>query len=57
MTKAQTSGPDGGFEISDELAMQITNMNKWYNSFDVLKDINLAVHKGERVPTLRAKPR
>ncbi|KAA5605058.1 amino acid ABC transporter ATP-binding protein [Roseospira marina] len=29
--------------------IQITDMNKWYGSFHVLRDINLTVHKGERI--------
>ena len=36
-------------KISDEIAIQITDMNKWYGSFHVLKDINLTVHQGERI--------
>ena len=35
--------------ISDEVAIQITNMNKWYGDFHVLRDINLTVNKGERI--------
>ena len=36
-------------EISDEVAVQITGMHKWYGSFHVLKDINLTVNRGERL--------
>ncbi len=36
-------------KISDEVAIQITGMNKWYGSFHVLKDINLTVNQGERI--------
>jgi general L-amino acid transport system ATP-binding protein len=35
--------------VSDEVAIQIENMNKWYGSFHVLKDINLTVYRGERI--------
>jgi len=35
--------------ISDEIAIQITNMNKWYGEFHVLRDINLTVNRGERI--------
>jgi general L-amino acid transport system ATP-binding protein len=35
--------------ISDEIAVQITGMHKWYGDFHVLKDINLTVNKGERL--------
>ncbi len=36
-------------QASDEVAIQITGMNKWYGSFHVLRDINLTVHGGERI--------
>ena len=35
--------------ISDEMAIEINNMNKWYGDFHVLRDINLSVFKGERI--------
>jgi general L-amino acid transport system ATP-binding protein len=35
--------------VSDEIAIQITAMNKWYGSFHVLKDINMVVNRGERI--------
>ena len=35
--------------ISDEVAVQLTNVNKWYGDFHVLKDINLTVNRGERI--------
>ena len=35
--------------VSDEVAIQITNMNKWYGEFHVLRDINLTVYRGERI--------
>src|SRR5437588_1513135 len=30
-------------------AIEIINMNKWYGEFHVLRDINLAVDRGERI--------
>ncbi len=36
-------------QVSDEVAIQITGMNKWYGQFHVLKDIDLTVHRGERI--------
>ena len=36
-------------KVSDEVAIQITNMNKWYGQFHVLRDVNMTVHKGERI--------
>ena len=35
--------------VSDEVAIQITGMNKWYGAFHVLKDIDLTVNRGERI--------
>ena len=35
--------------ISDEIMINMDNVNKWYGSFHVLRDINLTVHKGERI--------
>ena len=36
-------------QVSDEVAIDIHNMNKWYGNFHVLRDINLTVHRGERI--------
>ena len=36
-------------EISDEIAIQIQNMNKWFGTFHVLRDIDLTVNRGERI--------
>ena len=36
-------------KVSDEVAIQITGMNKWYGAFHVLRDINMTVMKGERI--------
>jgi general L-amino acid transport system ATP-binding protein len=35
--------------ISDEVAIQIKEMHKWYGTFHVLKNINLEVNRGERI--------
>ncbi len=32
-----------------DVMIELTNVNKWYGSFHVLKDINLTIRKGERV--------
>jgi len=34
---------------TNELAVQLTDVNKWYGEFHVLKDINLNVAPGERI--------
>jgi general L-amino acid transport system ATP-binding protein len=36
-------------ELSNEVAIAISHMDKWYGDFHVLRDINLSVHKGERI--------
>jgi len=43
MAQAQT------VSASDDVAVQITGMNKWYGTFHVLRDINMTVAKGERI--------
>ncbi|TCO71531.1 amino acid ABC transporter ATP-binding protein [Rhodovulum euryhalinum] len=35
--------------VSENVAIQITNMNKWYGAFHVLRDINLTIYEGERI--------
>ena len=35
--------------VSDEVMIEMSGVNKWYGQFHVLKDINLTVHKGERI--------
>ena len=34
---------------TSEIAVQISGMHKWYGEFHVLKNINLTVHRGERI--------
>ncbi|TRD23341.1 amino acid ABC transporter ATP-binding protein [Palleronia caenipelagi] len=36
-------------QISDEVAIEIQKMNKWYGAFHVLRDIDLTVYRGERI--------
>jgi general L-amino acid transport system ATP-binding protein len=36
-------------KVSDEVAIDMIGVNKWYADFHVLKDINLRVMKGERI--------
>ena len=39
----------GRMEVSDEIAIQMINMHKWYGDFHVLKNIDLTVNRGERI--------
>ncbi len=34
---------------SDDVLIQMVGVHKWYGAFHVLRDINLTVHKGERI--------
>ena len=36
-------------QVSDHVAVQIENMNKWFGAFHVLRDIDLTVYEGERI--------
>ena len=36
-------------QISEEVAISIQSMHKWFGEFHVLKDINLTVNRGERI--------
>ena len=47
MADPETS--QGEMSISDEVAIQIVNMHKWYGAFHVLKDIDITVYRGERI--------
>ncbi len=35
--------------IGEEVAIQMLSVHKWYGDFHVLKDIDLTVHRGERI--------
>ena len=35
--------------VSDEVAIEIVKMNKWFGTFHVLRDIDLTVNRGERI--------
>ena len=36
-------------QVSDKVAIEIRDMNKWYGQFHVLRDVNLTVYEGERI--------
>ena len=38
--------------ISDQVVIELTDVNKWFGDFHVLKDINLSVNAGERIVIL-----
>jgi general L-amino acid transport system ATP-binding protein len=41
--------PTKPLTVSSEVAIEISNMNKWFGDFHVLKDIDLTIYKGERI--------
>lgn len=49
VTEIEREVDRSNMQVSDEVAIQITNMNKWYGAFHVLKDINITVNRGERI--------
>ena len=44
-TQSQTQTP----AQLGETAIEIAKLNKWYGTFHVLRDIDLTVHRGERI--------
>jgi general L-amino acid transport system ATP-binding protein len=44
---AQANG--GQMQVSDEVAIQLVGVHKWFGEFHVLKDLNLTVNSGERI--------
>ena len=48
--EAKAPKRSSGMTVSDtDVAVEITDMHKWYGDFHVLKDINLKVMRGERI--------
>ncbi|WP_282569254.1 amino acid ABC transporter ATP-binding protein [Aliiroseovarius sp. S1339] len=45
----ETHADRSKMEVSDEVAIEIRDMNKWYGAFHVLRDIDLKVYQGERI--------
>ena len=43
------AAPTKPLTVSDQVAVDIQAMNKWYGAFHVLRDINLTVYRGERI--------
>ena len=48
-TDMQESSGQLASAASTEVIIQLNRVNKWYGAFHVLKDIDLVVHKGERI--------
>ncbi|MDA1099659.1 MAG: amino acid ABC transporter ATP-binding protein [Proteobacteria bacterium] len=48
-TEAQDAQGQLASAASSEVIIELNKVNKWYGQFHVLKDIDLVVHKGERI--------
>jgi len=46
---AVETAPEGNMKVSDEVAIILNGVHKWYGEFHVLRDINLTVNRGERI--------
>jgi general L-amino acid transport system ATP-binding protein len=49
VTAAETTAPPRGVPVSDTVAIEIEDLNKWYGEFHVLRNIHLKVNRGERI--------
>ena len=49
MTDAATTLPA---QVGAEIAVELSDVHKWYGEFHVLKGINLSVARGERIVML-----
>jgi general L-amino acid transport system ATP-binding protein len=49
MSEAAQESTGTQMSVSEEIAIQIIGMHKWYGTFHVLKDIDLTVNRGERI--------
>ena len=47
--KEDTKMAKAKMQVTDEIAISIAQMNKWYGAFHVLRDIDLTVNQGERI--------
>lgn len=46
---SETENVQSKLSVSDDVTIEMKGVHKWYGQFHVLKDINLNVHKGERI--------
>ncbi len=49
MTDISAAPAAAKMAISQEVAVELTGVNKWYGDFHVLRDVNLTVQRGERI--------
>ncbi len=46
---AENDNSHAPIPVSEDVMIDMRSVHKWYDQFHVLKDINLTVHKGERI--------
>ena len=46
---SESENVSGRMQVSDDVTIELRGVHKWYGQFHVLKDINLNVHRGERI--------
>ena len=46
---SESENASGKMQVSDDVTIELRGVHKWYGQFHVLKDINLNVHRGERI--------
>ncbi len=49
LSEVDVSADQSKMHVSEEVAIQMIGVHKWFGDFHVLKDINLTIHKGERI--------
>ncbi len=49
MSEIAIQAPTKEMTVTDDVMINMIGVHKWYGEFHVLKDINLTVHKGERI--------
>jgi len=49
MSEPQTNTAEPAAESGDQVVIRLIDVNKWYGNFQALRDINIAIKRGERV--------
>ncbi len=49
MSEQEIRRPEKALEVLPEVMIEMIGVHKWFGEFHVLNDINLTVHKGERI--------
>ena len=49
LSQGDIKDPNKTMTISDDVMIEMSGVHKWFGSFQVLKEINLTVNKGERI--------